>query len=364
MATIDLNADLGEGCGNDEALLEIVSSCNIACGGHTGDVESMRATILAAKRHGVAIGAHPSFPDRANFGRVAMQRTPEEIYEDVHGQVSALWLVADECDAQLRHVKPHGALYNIAAKDHKVAHAVTRAVHDIDPKLLIYGLAGGALHGVREGFADRRYEPDGTLVPRSQPHAMIETVDEAVQQSLVLAHKGAFDSICLHGDGEHAVEFARAIRSALEKAGVMIRAVGLVAVLALLFVTPLHALASARPQAQAVLATEARWLKASVEGDAKTLGTILAENWVHINYQGKLLYREDALAAMKKPLPYKQALSEQTVDFAGNIAIVRGVNTVTDKTGAVVLRLRYADVYVFENKKWMAISAQETVMKP
>jgi UPF0271 protein len=186
-------------------------------------MESMRAALLAAKRYGVAIGAHPSFPDRVNFGRVALQRTPEEIYEDVHGQVTALWLVADECDAQLRHVKPHGALYNLAAKDQKVAHAVTRAVHDIDPKLLIYGLAGGALHGVRESFADRRYQPDGTLVPRSQPHAMIETVDEAVQQALVLSHKGAFDSICVHGDGPNAVAYARAIREALTKAGVEIR---------------------------------------------------------------------------------------------------------------------------------------------
>lgn len=303
MTTIDLNADLGEGCGNDEALLEIVSSCNIACGGHTGDVESMRAAILAAKRNGVAIGAHPSFPDRANFGRVAMQRTPEEIYEDVHGQVSALWLAADECDAQLHHVKPHGALYHLAAKDHKVAHAIARAVHDIDPKLLIYGLAGGALHGVREGFADRRYQSDGTLVPRDEPNAIIETVEEAVQQALVLARKGGFDSICLHGDGKNAVDFARSIRGALEKAGIMIRAVALLAVLALAVGMPLRTFASASPRAQAVLATEARWLKASVSGDAAALGAILGEHWVHITHQGKLLYREDALAAMKHPLP-------------------------------------------------------------
>jgi UPF0271 protein len=222
--SIDLNADLGEGYGNDDALLALVSSANIACGGHAGNVESMRAAIMGAKANGVAIGAHPSFPDGDHFGRAEMQRNPEEIYDDVRAQVGALWMVAEECDAQLHHVKPHGALYNLAAKDHAVAHAITRAVHDIDPTLLIYGLAGGALHGIREGFADRRYREDGSLVPRDQPNALIESVDEAVQQALVLAHKGMVDSICLHGDGKNALEFARAVRSNLERAGYTIKA--------------------------------------------------------------------------------------------------------------------------------------------
>lgn len=221
---IDLNADIGEGCGNDEALLALVSSANIACGGHAGDANSMRAAIMGAKASGVAIGAHPSFPDGDHFGRSEMQRTPEEIYDDVRAQLGSFWLIADECDAQLHHVKPHGALYNLAARDHAVAHAIMRAVHDIDAKLLIYGLAGGALHGVREGFADRRYREDGTLVPRDQPDALIETVDEAVQQALVLANGGRVDSICLHGDGAHALEFAKAVRSNLERGGYTIKA--------------------------------------------------------------------------------------------------------------------------------------------
>lgn len=367
ISSVDLNADLGEGCANDLALLDIVTSANIACGGHAGDAETMLATITAAKERGVAIGAHPSFPDREHFGRVAMTRTPEQVYTDVRAQVETLWAVAEEVDAKLHHVKAHGALYNQAARDRITADAISRAVKDIGLDLAIVGLAGGAqiasarAHGLRaieEIFADRRYRADGTLVPRSEPHALIEDEGEAVKQTMSMLREHT--TICVHGDGPHALSLARAVKTALTTAGVAARA--FVLILALL-VIPHPALASASPKAQDVLATEAKWVNASMKGDAKTLDAVLGENWVHINYQGKILYREDALAMMKHPLPYKQMLSEQTVDFAGNAAIVHGLNTVTDKKGAVVLRLRYTDVYVFENGRWMAISAQETPVR-
>jgi 5-oxoprolinase (ATP-hydrolysing) subunit A len=229
---IDLNADLGEGCGDDAALLEIVTSTNVACGAHAGDRATMRETVAAALRTGARIGAHPSFPDRTHFGRVVMQRTPEQIVHDVTTQISELDGVAREQGARLRHVKAHGALYNVAARDRVVADAVSRAVRDYDASLAIVGLAGGeqlasaAAYGLRpvaEVFADRRYRPDGSLVPRSEPHATIDDVDEAVAQALAFVREGRGETICLHGDGPHALVFARAIRGACEAEGVEIR---------------------------------------------------------------------------------------------------------------------------------------------
>ena len=234
MTSIDLNADLGEGCGDDEALLAVVTSANIASGGHAGDAHSMGATVRAAIRHGVAIGAHPSYPDRAGFGRTAMERTPDEIYADVLEQTRALATVVAAQGARLRHVKAHGALYNVAARDRAVADAISRAIVDFDPQLAIVGLAGGAqllsarAHGLRaiaEVFADRAYRPDGSLVPRGQPGALIEDVDAAVAQALALTRDGAGQTICIHGDGPHALAFARAIRAALEADGVAVAAV-------------------------------------------------------------------------------------------------------------------------------------------
>lgn len=367
ISSVDLNADLGEGCANDLALLEIVTSANIACGVHAGNAETMLATIAAAKERGVAIGAHPSFPDRENFGRVMMARTAQEVYSDVRAQVEALWAIAEEVDATLHHVKAHGALYNLAARDRITADAISRAVRDVGLHLTIVGLAGGAqiasarAHGLRaveEIFADRRYNADGTLVARSEPSALIDDEGEAVKQTMSRLRENT--TICVHGDGPHALSLARAVKAGLLRAGIALRAVALAAVV---LIIPHVALASASPKAQAVLATEQKWLDASMKGDAKTLDSVLGGNWVHVNYQGKLLYREDALAATKKPLPYRQTLSEQTVDFAGDAAIVHGLNTVTDKKGAVVLRLRYTDVYVYENGHWMAISAQETPVR-
>ena len=234
MNEIDLNADLGEGCGDDAALLGIVTSANIACGEHAGDETAMRETIGIALSNGVAIGAHPSFPDRENFGRVEMERTAQEIYSDVRSQIDTLAGIAREEGATLHHVKAHGALYNLAVRNMAVADAISRAVADTSTSLVVYGLAGGAqiesarAHGLRtagEGFADRRYMPDGSLVPRSHPDALIDDEEEAVAQALSLAQSGHAQTICLHGDGPHAIAFARRIRDAFTRANVAIRAI-------------------------------------------------------------------------------------------------------------------------------------------
>ncbi len=231
---MDLNADLGEGCGNDDALMAIVSSANIACGAHAGDAQTMVATVRSAIRHGAAIGAHPSYPDRERFGRVAMDRSPLEIYADVVAQVRALEAIARDQGVRLRHVKPHGALYNVAARDRSVADAISLAVRDVDSSLALVGLAGGTqlesarAHGLRaiaEVFADRGYQPDGTLIPRGEEGALIQDVDEAVAQALDLTRNGRGETICLHGDGPRALEFARAIRDAFEREGIPVRPV-------------------------------------------------------------------------------------------------------------------------------------------
>jgi 5-oxoprolinase (ATP-hydrolysing) subunit A len=221
---VDLNADLGEGCGNDDDLLAIVTSANIACGVHAGDEHTMETTIRSAIRHGVAIGAHPSYPDRAHFGRVELERTPEEIYDDVVAQVRALDAIALRHGSRVGHVKAHGALYNVAARNRTVADAISRAVRALDPQLAVVGLAGGAqlesarehgLTAIAEVFADRGYRSDGSLIPRAEANALIENVDDAVAQALDFTRSGRGETICIHGDGPHALEFARAIRAAL-----------------------------------------------------------------------------------------------------------------------------------------------------
>ncbi len=229
---IDLNADLGEGCGDDAALLEIVTSANIACGGHAGDERSMRATIRAALRCGVSVGAHPSYPDREGFGRRSLDLRAESVTAFVAEQVGALARIAREEGAELTHVKPHGALYNRSAVDDEIADAVARAVASIASKPALVGLAGSRslerarAHGLRtigELFADRRYRGDGTLVPRSEPAAVIERSDEAAAQAVELARSGRGESICLHGDTPHALEHARLIRARLAQAGFALR---------------------------------------------------------------------------------------------------------------------------------------------
>ncbi|NGX88060.1 5-oxoprolinase subunit PxpA [Rahnella sp. Lac-M11] len=242
---VDLNADLGEGCANDEALLQLVSSANIACGFHAGDAQTMQQSVRWALKYGVAIGAHPSFPDRENFGRTAMQLPPETVYAQVVYQLGALAAITRAEGGKMVHVKPHGMLYNQAASDALLADAIARAVYDVDPTLRLVGLAGSELirAGERLGlktrqevFADRRYQSNGTLVPRSQPDAMIESDELALDQTLamvreqkVLSREGVWvpvqaDTVCLHGDGEHALTFARHLREAFGERDIQVSA--------------------------------------------------------------------------------------------------------------------------------------------
>lgn len=235
---IDLNADLGEGCGNDSALMPLITSANIACGFHAGDAQIMRESVQLALAHGVAIGAHPSFPDRENFGRTAMQLPPDTVYAQTLYQVGALAAIVHAEGGVMTHVKPHGMLYNQAAKQPALADAIARAVQCLNPGLILVGLAGSELirAGERYGlatreevFADRGYLADGSLVPRSEPGALIDDDDEAVSRTLEMVLNGRVMSrdgvratvnaqtVCLHGDGAHALAFARRLREAFEQ---------------------------------------------------------------------------------------------------------------------------------------------------
>lgn len=245
--TIDVNCDVGEGAGNDEALMALISSASIACGAHAGDAATMRATVRMAVRHGVAIGAHPGYADRGFFGRREWALPREELVSLVRTQVEALRAIAREEGARVSYVKPHGALYNQAARETVVADAIAEAVFGLDACLRIYGLAGGALleagraRGLRvvsEVFADRTYQADGSLTPRTCPGSLVEDEATAVAQVLrmvksarVRATDGAevaitADTVCLHGDSPRAVAFGRALRTALSDAGVRVGALG------------------------------------------------------------------------------------------------------------------------------------------
>jgi UPF0271 protein len=242
---VDLNADLGEGAPDDAELLALVSSANIACGWHAGDARLMQATVAAALARGVAIGAHPSYPDRDNFGRSEMQLSPTDVRADLIYQIGALDALVRAQGGELHHVKPHGALYNQAARDPALADAIAAAVLDVNPSLALYGLAGGellraaeraGLRAVAEVFADRGYQADGSLVPRSQPGAFVADAGEAVARTLRMVRDGVVQAvsgevvplqaqtICLHGDGPHALAFARGLHAALSAAGVRISA--------------------------------------------------------------------------------------------------------------------------------------------
>lgn len=247
---VDINCDMGESfgayeIGADTEVLPYVTSANIACGFHGGDPEVMRKTVSEAKKHGVAVGAHPSLPDLVGFGRRVMQVTPQEVYDLIVYQVGALLGFARAADVELRHVKPHGALYNMAASQAPLADAIARAVHDVDPKLILYGLAGShllkaaervGLPAASEVFADRNYLKDGALVPRSRPDAMVEDPDESARRAVRMVREGLVtdvdgddiplraDTICIHGDGPNAPEIARRLRAGLESAGVRVTA--------------------------------------------------------------------------------------------------------------------------------------------
>lgn len=235
---VDLNADLGEGCANDRDLLQLVSSANIACGFHAGDAQTMRQSVLWALEFGVAIGAHPSFPDRENFGRTRMQLPAETVYAQMIYQIGALQAIARSEGGKLVHVKPHGMLYNQAAQEPELADAIARAVKAVDPALVLVGLANSesiragkalGLSTREEVFADRGYQADGSLVPRSQPGALIDSDQQAIEQTLSMIQQGKVkslsgewvnvnaDTVCLHGDGAHAMAFAAQLRQAFKQ---------------------------------------------------------------------------------------------------------------------------------------------------
>ena len=230
---VDLNADVGESfgawtLGQDPALYATITSANVACGFHAGDPGVMRATVELAKAHGVAVGAHPGFPDLAGFGRREMRLTPREVEDLVVYQIGALAGIAAAQGVRLQHVKVHGALYNMAAVEAPLADAIARAVAAVDASLILVGLRGselvkaGARAGLRtaaEVFADRAYRADGTLVPRSEPGAVIADPDAVVARVAGLVRPGA-DTICVHGDTPGAARLARRVREALEAAGV------------------------------------------------------------------------------------------------------------------------------------------------
>ncbi len=228
MRMIDLNADLGEGGADDAALLDLVTSANIACGGHAGNDEIMRRTLDLCRDRGVAIGAHPGYEDRENFGRREMSLPLEQVTDLVARQVARL---AEFSGNLLHHVKPHGALYNQANRDAALAAAVIEGVLKISTDVVLYAPPTGALAAagraagliVRgEGFADRRYQADGLLVPRSEQDAVISEIDEAVVQAIELANDNLMETLCIHGDGPHAAALLGAIRAALENAGLTV----------------------------------------------------------------------------------------------------------------------------------------------
>jgi len=242
---IDLNCDLGEGYPHDAELMPLISSANIACGFHAGDADTIRRTIGWAKEHKVAIGAHPGFADKANFGRIMIPLSPPQVYQLVQEQLAAFSAIALQEGAIVNHVKPHGALYNTAAQSMEWAQAIAEAVRDFDPQLILFGLSGSnsikaanalGLQTASEVFADRSYQADGSLTPRNLPHALLNDTDQCIAQvctmleeGQVIAHDGQrvrlqADTICLHGDGMHAISFAKAIRHALSEKKFVIQA--------------------------------------------------------------------------------------------------------------------------------------------
>ncbi|ASS90050.1 5-oxoprolinase subunit PxpA [Aeribacillus pallidus] len=251
MYRVDLNCDMGESfgvyrIGNDEEILNYVTSANIACGFHASDPSTMRRTVHMALEKGVSIGAHPGLPDLIGFGRRNMAITPEEAYDLIVYQVGALYAFVKAAGGKMQHVKPHGALYNMAAKDQALAEAIAKAVYDIDPTLVLFGLAGSELikAGERVGlktanevFADRTYQQDGSLTPRREPNALINNEQEAIRQVIRMVKEGKVrsqqgvdvniqaDTICIHGDGPHALTFAKKIREDLTESGIVVQSI-------------------------------------------------------------------------------------------------------------------------------------------
>jgi UPF0271 protein len=238
---VDLNCDMGEGIGNDERIMPYISSANIACGYHAGDEKTIWQTIGLAVNYNVAVGAHVSFFDKENFGRNEMDLGSNEIYDLVTQQLIIIGEIAEGFPVKLNHVKPHGALYNMSAKDPLVATTIAKAVKDFDANLVLFGLSNShsltkaseiGLKTASEVFADRMYLDDGRLAPRSQPGALIEDADRAVRQVLQMIKQKTVttisgktisiiaDTICIHGDGKHAIAFAKNISDAIKNEGI------------------------------------------------------------------------------------------------------------------------------------------------
>jgi 5-oxoprolinase (ATP-hydrolysing) subunit A len=252
MHRVDLNCDMGESfgvyrIGNDEEILNYITSASIACGFHAGDPSKMRRTVHMALEKGVSIGAHPGFPDLIGFGRRNMAITPEEAYDLIVYQVGALYAFVKAAGGKMQHVKPHGALYNMAAKDQALSEAIAKAVYDIDPTLVLFGLAGSELikAGERVGlktanevFADRTYQHDGSLTSRrGDPNALINDEQVAIQQVIRMVKEGKVrsqqgvdvniqaDTVCIHGDGPHALTFAKKIREKLAESEIVVQSI-------------------------------------------------------------------------------------------------------------------------------------------
>lgn len=242
---IDLNADVAEGCGQDEALMSIISSANICCGLHAGSSTEILKTLRLAKKHNVRVGAHPGYDDRENFGRINQQLPEDELRALIRYQLAATQALCDYVDIEMSYVKPHGALYNQAANDEKIALILIEEIKNFNENLSLMALSGSLFiqlaeqYGLRtesEVFADRRYTDQATLVPRSQENAMLEDENEAIQQVLQMIRESSVtsengnkvavkaDSICLHGDNEHAVKFAQKIQNILIEQNVQISA--------------------------------------------------------------------------------------------------------------------------------------------
>lgn len=243
--SVDLNADLGEGAGFDDELLQLVSSANIACGFHAGDADTMRKAIALAGERGVALGSHPSLFDRENFGRKELPIAPDEVFQAVTYQLGVFQAIAEALGQRPAHVKPHGALYNMAARDHELAQAIASAIGSTDSSLILFAPPGSQLASAgetsglqvaREVFADRNYLANGALVPRNRPDALLDDPAAAALRVLRMLREGkvqsvdgvdidvSADTICVHGDTPGAVDFARILRSRLEGEGVIIRA--------------------------------------------------------------------------------------------------------------------------------------------
>ena len=249
MKAVDLNCDLGESfgaykIGRDEDVIPLISSANVACGWHAGDAVVMERTVKAAAEAGVAVGAHPGFPDLVGFGRRNMNITPSEAKSYIIYQIGALQAFCRAYGVKLQHVKPHGALYNMAAKDEKLAAAICEGIASVSDEIILLGLSGSVMSDAAEKvgigfasevFADRAYEEDGTLVARSKPGAVIADENEAASRVVEMVMNGTVssvtgkkieikaDSICVHGDNEHALEFVRLIRKKLNENGLEIK---------------------------------------------------------------------------------------------------------------------------------------------